>query len=192
MVKKKRIEVFIDPQQDMSSDSSSEGEIEVIPVTEEEVEEPVVKTKPKKVDGRKRPRTEAEKKKLREQLARGREKSRATRDKNNQLKRLKKKQAEEEKEQALYQALKKKENSKKEKNVLISEIEDLKNQINEMKKKRPKTPPPPPPKQEPKAEVKPKPKPKPKLEAEPEPEPVYQRSKPSNMDILKMLKSVSF
>ena len=131
MVKKKRIEVFIDPQQDMSSDSSSEGEIEVMPVIEEEAEEPVVKTKPKKVDGRKRPRTEAEKKKLREQLARGREKSRATRDKNNQLKRLKKKQVEEEKEQALYQALKKKEKSKKEKNVLIGEIEDLKNQINE-------------------------------------------------------------
>ena len=187
MVKKKRIEVFIDPQQDMSSDSSSEGEIEVMPVIEEEAEEPVVKTKPKKVDGRKRPRTEAEKKKLREQLARGREKSRATRDKNNQLKRLKKKQVEEEKEQALYQALKKKEKSKKEKNVLIGEIEDLKNQINEMKK-RPKTPPPPPPKQEP------KPKPKPKLEPklEPKPEPVYQRSRPSNMDILKMLKSVSF
>jgi len=86
--------VFIEPTppdiiSDTSSDSSDEEEDRMPIIEETEESEPEIKPKTKKVDGRKRPRSEAEKKRLREQLARGREKSRATRDKNNQLKRWK-------------------------------------------------------------------------------------------------------
>lgn len=62
MVKKKEVKVFIEPPDisDISSDSSDEELVQPHVIEETKEQEPEVTPKPKKVDGRKRPRSQGD------------------------------------------------------------------------------------------------------------------------------------
>jgi len=137
MVKKReKTIVFEDdliPSDDLPSDDE---ENQLSPVEEkspnlDEVE--IKEEKPKKVDKRRRKRTPEEVEKLKQNLAKGREKSKATRAKLNKMKKIAREEAMLKNDEELLEKLTRKKKINSEKSVLLDEIEDLKQQLNKLK-----------------------------------------------------------
>lgn len=137
MVKKReKTIVFEDdllPSDDVPSD---EEEIQLSEVEEKspnldkvEIEE----EKPKKIDKRRRKRTPEEVEKLKANLAKGREKSKATRAKLNKMKKIAREEAMLKNDEELLEKLTRKKKLNSEKSLLLDEIADLKQQLNKLK-----------------------------------------------------------
>jgi len=137
---KKRVQIFEEQEPELETDNE---EIEVPPKTEKEP----------KIDKRRRKRTPEEIERLKNQLAKGRAKSQATRAKLNQMKKLDREEKITKSETELYEKLKNKKDKQEDKNNLLEEIAQLKMELKKGNK------------------VAPEPEPEPKKQPEPEPEP---------------------
>ena len=127
MVKKLEHEIF--ENEDIIIDSEGdEAEKQYLSPIEEDIQE-----QPKKKERKKRVWTDEQKKKLVENLRAGRVKSIATRNKNAKLKRLQQKMKQEEDDTILFNDLTRKNETRKEKQELLDEVLDLKEEINNMK-----------------------------------------------------------
>ena len=130
MVKKREKTIVF--EDDLPSD---EEETPLSPVEEKSpnLDEVEKEEKPKKVDKRRRKRTPEEVEKLKANLAKGREKSKATRAKLNKMKKIAREEAMLKNDEELLEKLTRKKKQNSEKSVLLDEIEDLKQQLNKLK-----------------------------------------------------------
>ena len=113
------------------NDSEDEIETEVpeeIPLIQQEIEEPIVK-KDKRRGKRSKPISEEQRKRLCDNLARGRAKALETRRKNAQLKKIEKEQKMDEKEEKLLNALNKKKQKSQGNDDLLKKIADLEKRL---------------------------------------------------------------
>ena len=113
--------------------NDSEDEIETeepqeIPLIQQEIEEPIVK-KDKRRGKRSKPISEEQRKRLCDNLARGRAKALETRRKNAQLKKIEKEQKMDEKEEKLLNALNKKKEKSQGNDDLLKKIADLEKKL---------------------------------------------------------------
>ena len=124
--------------------NDSEDEIEIeepkeIPLIQQEIEEPIVK-KDKRKGKRTKPISDEQRKRLCDNLARGRAKALETRRKNAQLKKIEKEQKMEEKEERLLHALNKKKQKSQGNDDLLKKIADLEKRLLEKESKPPPQP----------------------------------------------------
>lgn len=179
--------------------NDSEDEIEIeepkeIPLIQQEIEEPIVK-KDKRRGKRSKPISEEQRKRLCDNLARGRAKALETRRKNAQLKKIEKEQKMEEKEERLLHALNKKKQKSQGNDDLLKKIADLEKRLLE----KDSAPPPQPKVSKPVSVATPPPKKvvsKPVAEpektyAKPPPSPVVPKKEPelSQKQLMKLMRS---
>ena len=171
------------------NDSEDEIETEEIPLIQQEIEEPIVK-KDKRKGKRSKPISEEQRKRLCDNLARGRAKALETRRKNAQLKKIEKEQKMDEKEEKLLNALNKKKQKAQGSDDLLKKIADLEKRLLEKESKPEpkvsKAAAPPPPK------AAPPPKPKAAAPPAPPPSPVVPKKEPelSQKELMKLMRSV--
>jgi len=122
-----------------SEDEIQTEEPQEIPLIQQEIEEPIVK-KDKRRGKRSKPISEEQRKRLCDNLARGRAKALETRRKNAQLKKIEKEQKMEEKEEKLLNALNKKKQKSQGNDDLLKKIADLEKRLLEKESKPPPQP----------------------------------------------------
>ena len=123
---------------------NSEDEIEIeepeqIPLIQQEIEEPIVK-KDKRKGKRTKPISDEQRKRLCDNLARGRQKALETRRKNAQLKKIEREQKMDEKEERLLHALNKKKQKSQGNDDLLKKIADLEKRLLEKESAPPPQP----------------------------------------------------
>jgi len=135
MVKKREKTIVF--EDDLPSDDEEETQLSPVEEKSPNLDEVEKEEKPKKVDKRRRKRTPEEVEKLKANLAKGREKSKATRAKLNKMKKIAREEAMLKNDEELLEKLTRKKKQNSEKSVLLDEIEDLKQQLNKLKTFKP-------------------------------------------------------
>jgi len=116
-------------------ESADEAETkDTTPLIQKEIEEPIEKID-KRRGKRKKPITEEQRKRLCDNLARGRAKALETRRKNAQLKKIEKEDKLNEKEEKLLNALNKKKDKSRDNDDLLKKIADLEKRLSEKESK---------------------------------------------------------
>lgn len=122
-----------------SEDEIEPEEPEQIPLIQQEIEEPIVK-KDKRKGKRTKPISDEQRKRLCDNLARGRAKALETRRKNAQLKKIEREQKMDEKEEKLLNALNKKKQKSQGNDDLLKKIADLEKRLLEKESAPPPQP----------------------------------------------------
>ena len=115
-------------------ESADEAEEDTTPLIQKEIEEPIEKID-KRRGKRKKPISEEQRKRLCDNLARGRAKALETRRKNAQLKKIEKEDKLNEKEEKLLNALNKKKDKSRDNDDLLKKIADLEKRLSEKESK---------------------------------------------------------